>query len=84
MHNFFITMMALLNQEINLSKVNAFCASCSKNAAPEASLCTVYKEPLKLAWYRNGQMCAFNYKEKAKAKVVVNALKASKRAAKGA
>jgi hypothetical protein len=43
----------------------------------------VYAQPTKLMWFRNHQQCAFNFKSATKEKKVVNALKASKRAAKG-
>jgi len=75
-----MTWLSLLNQEISSERINAFCAGCSKNVG----VCTVYPEPTKLMWFRNGQQCAFNFKTVAKKEKVVNALKASKRAAKGA
>ena len=80
MYNMFITMLNLLNQEINLAPIEAFCGGCSKR--PEG-VCTVYAQPTKLMWFRNHQQCAFNFKSATKEKKVVNALKASKRAAKG-
>jgi len=80
MYNMFITMLNLLNQEINLAPIEAFCGGCSKRPN---GVCTVYANPAKLSWFRNKQQCAFNFKAETKKKVVVNALKASKRAAKG-
>jgi hypothetical protein len=77
----FLTWLTLLNQEISSERINAFCAGCSKNVG----VCTVYADPTKLLWYRNNQQCAFNFKVGPKApEKKVNALKASKRAAKGA
>jgi Na+-translocating ferredoxin:NAD+ oxidoreductase RnfC subunit len=75
-----MTWLSLLNQEISSERINAFCAGCSKNVG----VCTVYADPTKLSWFRNHQQCAFNFRQAAVAKKTVNALKASKRAAKGA
>jgi hypothetical protein len=95
MFNLFITTLALLNQELNethyiggaiplntkYKRLIAFCAGCSKKAP--GMKCTVYASPMKLMWFRHGNQCAFNFKSAAKEKKVVNALKASKRAAQG-
>jgi hypothetical protein len=75
-----MTWLSLLNQEISSERINAFCAGCSKNVG----VCTVYADPTKLMWFRNNQQCAFNFRQAAVIKKTVNALKASKRAAKGA
>lgn len=80
MYQMFITMLSLLNQEINLAPINAFCGGCTKEIN---GACSVYANPTKLMWFRNHQQCAFNFKSVAKKEKVVNALKASKRAAKG-
>lgn len=77
----FMTWLALLNQELALAPINAFCGGCNKEVN---GACTVYADPTKLMWFRNGQQCAFNFKVISQAPVKkTNALKASKRAAKG-
>jgi hypothetical protein len=82
MFNFFMTWMSLVNQELSYARINAFCGGCNKEVA---GACTVYPDPTKLMWFRNNQQCAFNFKTAPKAvEKKVNALKASKRAAKGA
>lgn len=75
-----ISWLSLLNQEINAAPINAFCGGCTKQVHGE---CSVYANPTKLMWFRNHQQCAFNFKGVVKKEKVVNALKASKRAAKG-
>ena len=86
-----MTWLSLLNQEITesyppampttFSRLNTFCGGCTKRVG--AFKCSVYTNPTKLMWFRNNQQCAFNFKTVAKKEKVVNALKASKRAAKG-
>jgi hypothetical protein len=109
MYNFFITMLSLLNQEIDAQKsmfgfwhtqmnllnqqitengggkvpqtLGKFCTGCDKKAANLR--CTVYRNPLKLGWFRHQEQCAMNFVPAETAVRRVNALKASKRAALG-
>lgn len=67
----------MLNKSISL-----FCWGCDKASEWNATgyTCTVYRDPHKLVWYRQGNHCAFNRPKVEKAKKgFVNPLKASKR-----
>lgn len=83
----FLTTLALLGQEIDetsklkLRPLSVFCGGCDK--VVEFGRCSVYANPVKLIWFRQGQQCAMNYVPEAQLEKKVNALKASKRAALG-